>query len=231
MSPINTTLLNTPLVGVEDLQRAAFYVFFESMNNAIDEISGYWAPRDVEFNAATGRVLSPTVIEYIAPDNFYEGHKPSLIRGKPELYPNLAVFVTQAAPSPFDQGLDWGDSWIITILVEVMVKGSNEDETNRRIKRTTEAAILCLRRNMALGGATDGYVAAPLVTISDLFALQSISQGGAYPSEGGSGARYLWQGAQITFRIQKESIQEPSSGPGTFAGASQRDYSQFIDQG
>lgn len=231
MVQINTSLLNTPLVGLEDLQRAAFYVFFESMNTALDQISGYWSSRDSQFNAVTGLAIETTTLEHIPPTNFHEGHKPSLIRGAPESYPNLAVFATQAAPSRFDQGLDWGDSWLITLLVEVMVKGFTEDETNRRLQRTTEAAILCLRRNMELGGATDGYRDAPAVIVSDLFAMRSTSEGGGYQGEGGSGARYLWQGSQITFRIQKESVQGPSSGSDTFAGASQRDYSQFIDQG
>jgi hypothetical protein len=225
------TLLETSVVGLEDFQRAAFYVFFEGMNNALAVIEAYWQPRDQTFNDRTGRDIPPTTLEPFPNDNFHEGHRPSLVNGTPENYPNLTVFATQAVPSPFDQGLDVEDSWIETLLVEVMVKGSNEEETNRRIQRATEAAVMCIRRNMGLGGATDGYTAAPSVVISDLFAVRSISQGGAYPGEKGSGARYLWQGSQITFRVQKESVQQPSDGSDTFAKASTVDYSAQIDQG
>jgi hypothetical protein len=234
------TLIKTSLVGLEDVQRAAFYVFFEGMNNALDEIENYWTERDVIFDQMTGKDISPSLLERITPENFHEGHKPSLINGNPDRYPNVAVFATQAGPSPQDQGLDHEDSWLDTLIVEVMVKapalnlndmsGDNEVLCNRRIQRTTEAAVLCLRRNPSLGGAMDGYTAAPQIIISDLFAMRSPSQGGAYSGEIPAGSRYVWQGSQITFRIQKEST-PPSSGPGTFAEASQVDYSANIDQG
>jgi hypothetical protein len=225
------TLLQTPVVGLEDFQRSAFYVFFEGMNNALSEIADYWLPRDQIFDQRTNSLFAPTILEPVPPENFHEGHKPSLINGSPENYPNLSVFATQANPSPQDQGLDLEDSWIETLIVEVMVKGDSEELTNRRIQRTTEAAVMCIRRNMGLGGATDGYVAAPAVIISDLFAMRSTSQGGAYPGQAISGARYLWQGSQITFRVQREQAQQPVSGLSTFAEASQVDYSANIDQG
>jgi hypothetical protein len=224
------TLIDTPVVGLEDLQRSAFYVFFEGMNNALSEIEAYWLPRDQIYNTRTNQSIPPTTLEPIPNGNFHEGHKPSLVNGTPEGYPNLAVFATQAAPSPYDRALDVQDSWLITLLVEIMVKGANEDETNRRVQRNIEAAVMCLRRNLGLGGATDGYLGAPSIVVSDLFAVRSVSTGGAYPGESGSGARYLWQGAAITFRMLKESTL-PTDGPDTFAKASQVDYSAQIDQG
>jgi hypothetical protein len=235
MTNTDTTLVSTPLVGLEDLQRAAFYVFFEGMNNSLDEIQARWEDRDARFNTVTGQNIPPTILEHIETKNFYEGHKPSLIRGNPDLYPNVAVFGTQATPAPESDRFDQLDSWLDSLLVEVMVRGNDEETTNRRIQRTVEAAILCLRRNPTLGGAVFGMQTAPTVIISDLFAVNSPSQGGAYPGERNStgstsGARYLWQGAQIQFRVQKDSV-SPSSGPGTFADASQIDYSQYIDQG
>lgn len=229
------TQLTTPLVGLEDLQRAAFYVFFEGMNNTIDEIQARWASRDEEFNTVTGRMLPATALEHIQSANFHEGHKPSLIRGNPDLYPNIAVFATQATPSPESDRFDQIDTWFDSLLVEVMVKGYDEETTNRRIQRTTEAAVMCLRRNSTLGGAGFGFQTAPTVIISDLFAVNSPSQGGAYPGQANptgstSGGRFLWQGAQIQFRVVRDSVY-PSSGPGTFADASQIEYSQHIDQG
>lgn len=223
MSFIQHTLIDTPLVGLEDLQRAAFYVFYAGMNNAIAQIQDYWASRDIKFNALTGRNIPITVLEPIPASNFHEGHKPSLIQGDPSNYPNIAVFATQADPSPENDSFDQIDSWANRLLVEVMVKGDDEETTNRRIQRTTEAAVMCLRRNPTLGSAVFGLRTAPTVIISNIFAVNS-------PSQGGTGTRYLWQGAQIQFRISKDSV-NPSSGPGTFAGASQIDYSQYVDQG
>lgn len=219
------TLLDTPTVGLEDIQRALFYVFFESLNNALTEVSGYWTQRDQRFNELTGRDIPVTVLETIPNDNFHEGHKPSLILAGPESFPNIAVFAMRADPSAESAHFDHIDSWNDLLLVETMVKGTDEDTTNRRIQRTVEAIILCIRRNRDLGGAVNGISSAPSIMISDLFAVASSpSQGGGY------GERYVWQGAQINFRVQKDSV-SPSSGPGTFAQASQVDYSQYIDQG
>lgn len=243
MSITPFTLLNTPLVGLEDLQRAAFYVFFEGMNNAIDEISDYWIPRDQEFDQLTGSSFSPIALEHISNENFHEGHKPSLLRGSPENYPNLTVFATQADPSAENSRFDQIDSWLNSLLVEVMVKApapnpqdqSSETICNRRIQRTAEAVVLCLRRNQNLGGANYGLNQWPSILISDISAVRSPSQGGAYPGQQGSsgartGERYVWQGAAIRFRIQKDAI-PALSGAGTFAESSQIDYSKYIDQG
>jgi hypothetical protein len=235
MPLIPFTLTETPLVGLEDLQRAAFWVFFEGMNNALQEISDYWAPRDLVYDQRVGTTLAPTVLEAIPTNNFHTGHKPSLVNGSPDNYPNLCVFAMQATPAAESNNYDQIDAWLDSLLVEVMVKGPDEDVTNRRIQRTVEAAVMCIRRNPTLGGSTYGLANAPSIVISDLFAVSSSSQGGAYqyqPNPMGmvDGGRYVWQGAQIQFRIQKDSS-PPSSGPGTFAEASQIDYSQYIDQG
>lgn len=237
MSPVTPySLVSTPLVGLEDLQRATFYVFFEGMANSLNEIEAYWADRDVIYDERVGTTLAPTILEPIPNSNFHEGHKPSLINGSPEDYPNLAVFAMQASPAPESIKYDQIDAWMDNLLVEVMVKGQSEDETNRRIQRTVEAAVLCVRRNPTLGGATYGIATTPSIVISDLFAVRSTSQGGGgyvgQPGDSGAatGGRYVWQGAQIQFRIQKDSS-PPSSGQGTLADASQIDYSQHIDQG
>src|SRR5438309_7529424 len=129
----------------------------------------------------------------------------------------------QADPSPEDLRFDQIDSWIDQLLIEVMVKGTDETTTNRRIQRAVEAAVLCIRRNPNMGGATYGLNTRPSIVISDIFAVRSPSQGGAYqnqPDQSGSrtGARYIWQGAQIRFRIQKDSV-TPASGSETFVGA------------
>jgi hypothetical protein len=146
-------------------------------------------------------------------------------------------------PSPESDRFDQMDSWQDSVLVEIMVKagpttnqqGGDIDETveelvNRRCHRTAEAVVLCLRRNINLGGAVNGILTAPSISIGDVFAVRSTGQGGAYPAQGGSGGRYIWQGASIEFRVQKDSVL-PADGAATFAKASSVDYGQYIDQG
>lgn len=226
------TLIDTPLVGLEDVQRAAFYVFFEGFNNALREIAGYWITRDQEYDSRVGTKFAPVELEPIPNANFNEGHKPSLILTGPSSFPNLAVFAIQATPSPESDKFDHMDSWIDSILVEVMVKAleTQEEIVNRRIHRATEAAVLCIRRNQDLGGAVTSLSTSPSIDISEVFAVRSPSQGGAYKGQIPSGNNYIWQGSSIRFKVPKDSVL-PSSGPNTFDTASQVDYSQYIDQG
>lgn len=219
---ISQSLIQTPVTGLEDIQRATFYMFFSKMNGMLQQISDYWTPRDLRFDEVTGRSTSPTVLESIPNANFHEGHKPSLINGAPENYPNLAVFAMRADPNEEDGPFDQIDSWSDQILVEIMVKGEDEDLVNRRIQRTTEAAVACLREYPTLGGAVLGPESSPVVTISDVFALK------ADPSNGGYGERLIWQGSAIEWIIQKKSTQPQSP---IFSQSSQTDYSKYIDQG
>jgi hypothetical protein len=218
------TLLDTPLAGLEEIQRTVFYAFFEGMNTAQQQVDAYWQTRDQRFNVVTGRKIPAILLEPIPPQNFHEGHKPSLVLGGPETFPNIAVFANSATPSPEDGQFDQLNSWEILVTVEILVKGENEDETNRRVQRAAESALLCLNRNQTLGGAVTGLTASPTVVISDLFKVASPGQGGAYKKT------YVWQGAQITFSVQKDAV-IPSDGADTFARSSEVDYSQYIDQG
>lgn len=218
-----TTLL-TPAVGLEDLQRASFYVLFESVNIVIPQVSAYWNAKDARFDVVTGRKTSPTSIEPIANDNFHEGHRPSLILSDPTGYPNLAVFAMRADPSSENNQLDHFDSFSDSILIEIMVKANDEIVVNRRIQRTTEAVAIAIRNNQTMGGACTGLETAPSVIISDVMAMKSNA------SKGGYGQRYIWQGSALQYRIRKDAVLPGLDGD-IFAGTGQTDYSRFIDQG
>lgn len=219
-----TTLIETPVVGLEDLQRAAFYVFFENFNATLQAVSDYWTQRDLDFDTHTGRTTAPTVLEQIKNDNFHEGHKPSLIRSPPEGYPNLSVMALRADPSSETDRFDQMDSWSDSLMIEILVKATDEDAVNRRIQRTTEAAMICLRRNPTLGSSVYGLENTPTVMISDVFALKSDAGSGGY------GERFIWQGSQISWRVRKDST-SPGPNASIFQHSASTDYSQFIDQG
>lgn len=218
------TLLTTPTVGLEEIQRAAFFVFYEGFNPALVDVAAYWNPRDVLFDQHTNRKTAPTTLEPISNKNFHEGHKPSLVKGTVDDYPNLAVFATRADPSPESDQFDQMDSWSDAVLIEIMVKATDEDAVNRRIQRAAEAAVICVRQNPTLGGAVTGLEGVPNVVIGDVFAVRET------PNQGGYGQRFIWQGAAINFRIRNDSV-TPGLPGSIFSQSSQVDYSQFIDQG
>jgi hypothetical protein len=220
-------LIGTPLIGLEFLQRQAFRVLFENLNGVIEEIESYMALSDEEISTLTGREYVPTTIERIDAANFYEGHRPSLMDGSVERYPNVAVMAFNASAND-DDDLDQLDSYRDLLTVEAMVKSLNsEEEVNRRIQRTAEAVNITLLRDQTLGGIITGFEGVPAVEVSNVFKAKSSK---------GYGADWLWQGVRLDYVVRKEAVRPTSSTSEIFraspeVGRNSIDYSRFIDQG
>jgi len=73
------TLTSSPIIGLEQIQRQAFFVLFDGLNDAISQIQAIMDDSDQEFATRTGRTYTELEIEQIADSEFYEGHRPSLI--------------------------------------------------------------------------------------------------------------------------------------------------------
>jgi len=225
------TLVSEPILALEAIQREAFRVFFDQLNGAIDQIADFMAPRDEALAAHVGSEYVPTVIEHVAPENFYEGHRPSLISAPVTAYPNLAVWAVRSVPAPESAQLDQISVSRTLLYVECMVKSAaDEGEVNRRILRTVEAVNLCVMSNPTLNGIVNAADSEPSVTISEVFTRKETT---AY------GPHWFWQGARLEYAVRKEAALPSSSSGSIFRtapesgprGVSGLDYSQFIDQG
>jgi hypothetical protein len=223
------TLVTEPILGLENIQRAAFLVFFEQLNGAISQIASFMDDRDQEFATRTGRDYVPTVVEPVDSNNFYEGHRPSLIDAPVTLYPNFSVWSVRATPTP--ESADFDQSFVSRTLlyIECMVKSNlDEGEVNRRLLRTVEATHLCVMSNPTLGGVVIGADSDPSVTISEVFTRKERT---AY------GPHWFWQGARLEYAVRKESAMPSFSTSGSIfrtapsgPGIAGTDFSQFIDQ-
>lgn len=193
------TLTSSPIIGLEQIQRQAFYALYDRLNGAIVDIQEEMNLSDQQFAEKTGREYVPLEIEAVANAEFYEGHRPSLINSPVENYPNCSVWCSSAQMSDNSEYMDHTDIFINELTVEVMVKASpSEDESvvNRRAIRTAEAAHFSLMRDQTLGGIVTAFADLPTVNLSEVFKRQDST---------GYGEEYFWQAARLDYTILKES--------------------------
>jgi hypothetical protein len=195
-----TTLVSTPTVGLEEIEREAFLVLFDNINAVQDAVADYWSTPDQDFATRTGRTYEPLTLETVEPDNFHHGPTPSLIKAPIERYPNVSVWVSRATSANLD--FDHQSSWNLTLNVEVMAKGGNEHDVNRRAIRLAEAANICIRRNRTLNGAVGEISTDPTFVPGDTFVRRENT---AY------GPQWFWRGARLEYAVRKEAT-FPSGG-------------------
>jgi hypothetical protein len=199
------TLITDSTIGTEDVQRQAFLVALDHFNDALIAIASKWDINDEALALRLGVEYVPTVLEPIPVENFYEGHVPSLINAPVDKYPNFAVMVFRATPGAENDLMDHGDLYRDSLVIDVMVKGQNEQEVNRRAHRTAEAANLCIRSNPTLYGVVDGLDTAPSLDISDVFVRRD-------KEKGHYGQTWFWQGARLSYGVRKTATLASSIG-------------------
>lgn len=197
-------LVDTPVMALNKIQRQAFYTLFAGLNGFIAAAESALHDSDVEFEAITGRTLGVRSIERIAPDNFVEGYKPTLIDAPITAYPNCSVWTTRATGLGTDY--DHIDVFNISLFVEVMVKSSpdeGEDLVNQRATYTADAAHACLKADESLGGLIFN-VGVPTANLSGVFTRKEQT---AY------GPHWFWQSCRLEYAVRKEAAiyQQPSS--------------------
>lgn len=237
------TLITEPILGLEMIQRAALKIFFDQLNGALTQVSDYMGASDQDLAAHMGLPYTPLAVEPVLPENFYEGHRPSLIDAPIENYPNLSVWSARVSADAESALMDQMTITNTSLVIEVMCKAAPEEGegvVNKRLLRTIEAVCLCVISNPTLRGLVNGNDSEPTVDVSEVFTRKERT---AY------GPHWYWQGSRIEFLVRKESA-PPSShvGASNFlrtlhadsaplqaaqpeSGIPALDYSQFIDQG
>lgn len=196
------TLVAQPTIGLEEVQRQAFFVLFDNLNETLEIIGSYWDTKDQEFAQHTGREYVQTILEPIQPGNFVEGHAPSLINAPIDRYPNCSVMAYQTTPGAGHAAFDQIDVYRNVLYVDVMVRSDrSEEEVNRRIHRLVEATNIVLQQHETLNGIVSGHEDGPSITLGDVFTKKERT---AY------GPHWFWQGARLTYAVRKEA-QIPSA--------------------
>jgi small nuclear ribonucleoprotein (snRNP)-like protein len=191
-------------IGLEEVQRAALVRLFRHLNTAITERQTLKEAEDEAMADFLGREYVPVELETIEPENFYEGHRPSLIRAPITAYPNCAVWAVRATPHPESARSDHTDIYNVLLFVEVMCKSiDSEDIVNKRIVRTAEAVGAVMSDDETLGGVVTGFSNTVSPSLSDVFTRKEKTTFGAV---------WFWQGARLEYVVRKDAIRYLPSG-------------------
>ncbi len=188
--------------GLERLQREVLICLHAGINDEIQVQEDYWDPLDEEYANIFQTRYDPVAIERIDSQNFYDGHRPSLIDAPITLFPNVSAMAFQADPGGVGSGTDQAEEFLRRLYIEIMCKSSPapadlpgyEQQVNRRIQRTTDAALTVLMKNRRLNQTVFPLGITPSVRITEVFAGRI---------DKGSGDRFLWQGSRIELRSGK----------------------------
>jgi hypothetical protein len=176
-------------IGLELIGKQALGILKEGLN---DEL----ASRQADWETLDGLMgYKPITVERVAPDNFYYGHRPSLIDAPLEKYPNCAAMAYSAQPAAEGDLHDHEDVYDVSLFVELMCKSDDEGVVNSRIARTADAAHAVLIADPTLKGLVVAIGNQPIVVLTDVF---------ARPER--DGARFVWQGARLEYKIKKYSV-------------------------
>jgi hypothetical protein len=197
-------------LGLERIQREAFLVLFNNLNQELQILESAWTTLDNQLAVETGRDFDPIALESVEDFNFHMGHRPSLIEAPIQRYPNVSVMAYQVRPvsaNPIDQmamNLD-------RLFIEIMVKSpqfatSTEEATagqieaerivNARVQRTTDAVNNVIQSNRTLNGTVQEIIGTPSVIISDVFPRAEKTS---------YGQPWLWQGSRLEYEVSKLS--------------------------
>lgn len=189
-----TDLITARGFGLEIIEREVHVILFDQLNDELDVQEELWYQEDEEFGEKVGIDLGKTFLEHVPPENFYSGHRPSLLKGGAENFPNVCVMCYAAVPI---DDIDQTQNWLVDIDIEVMVKSEiGEADANRKIHRTVEAINQVMFRNDSINGYSIGYTGDPDVIITNIF----------YQNEEVShGKEWWWMGARIGYNIIRHS--------------------------
>ena len=197
-------------LGLERIQREAFLVLFNNLNQEIAILESAWTTLDNELAVATGRDFDPITLERVEDFNFHMGHRPSLIEAPIQRYPNVSVMAYQVRPEGVNQ-IDQMAQSLDRLFIEVMVKspqyatsteeandGQVEAEriVNARVQRLTDAVNNVIQNKRTLNGTVQDIIGIPSVIISDVFPRASHTS---------YGQPWLWQGSRLEYEVSKLS--------------------------
>lgn len=191
--------------GIEETQRSALIRLFDGVNAAITEREAMGRVSDEALANHMGVTYVPLEVELIDNLNFYEGHRPSLIKAPIDKYPNLSIWGVRATPHVESASSDHTNITNVLLFIEVMCKAIEEGDVNKRLVRTVEAVNSVMQEDPTLGGGVTGFTSDPTLNLSDVFVRREQTS---------YGDLWYWQGARLEYVVRKDS-NLPSSSDGT----------------
>lgn len=183
----------TGLIATELLQRQAIKILYDNLNTKLDSLAAGWTSEDTDYFTSIGRSNPIELPEDIQAENFYPGTVPSLLNSTPDRYPNVCAFSWRGIPKSRD--FDQGDSYNMTLMIEVMCKSvSSEIEVNSRTQRTLDAIHQVMLENRTVNHLVSPILP-PVKSLGDVFVGRQDKTNRL--------DKWFWQGGYLEYNIDK----------------------------
>jgi hypothetical protein len=169
-----------------------------------------WAQRNADLSAQLPLVLPAARIDRVAPQNFFEGARPSLLQSSIDFWPSVTcrAALAQAASEQIDQL----DVLSVRLDVEVLCKSQQvaqdrlheqegidaEGYVNQQVQMLSAAVHMCLRLDPTIGGRFEPLERPPTKRQGFPFAVAGNNRERA-------GAYHLYCGCQMQYTVRVNS--------------------------
>jgi hypothetical protein len=201
--------------GLERVQVAAWRLLALNLNDEIDLLETAWGDIDQETADIAGAAYTPVTVEHVATQDFFRGHRPSVLAAPMDRFPAVAVLTSQSRWSPLLDS-DQGEAQTIAMAIELVVRSAEyagetyeqtikaEDEVNSRCLRTVDAIRNVISRSPSLGGSVAPIANEPTVRILNVAQRRERQT---------TGALWLIQGARLEYTVERPARLEPLPSP------------------
>jgi hypothetical protein len=214
VSNVWSELLVTEDLGLELVQRAAWFQLLQNLPALVAKQQLDWDARDVLLAAKLSEAVSPTALEIPIERDFHEGINPAILDAPMDRFPNVSVLCFAGSADPAEQ-FDQFDTYALTLQVETVVRAgpfkddqSDFDAMNeasklvqRRCHRFTAAVVQAIGMDKTLGGLVLPIRRPPNVTESNIIRRKSESEQGGRAS----GSAWFLQGSRLIYTVSKHS--------------------------
>lgn len=201
--------------GLEVVQVAAWRLLVLNLNAEIDLLETAWAANDTVTASIAGASYTPVTVENVATQDFFRGHRPSVLAAPMDRFPAVAVLCSQSRWDPLLDS-DQGESQNISMAIELVVRSAEiagetyeatvkaEDEVNSRCLRTVDAIRNVIARSPSLGGTVAPIATEPTVRILNVAQRRERQT---------TGALWLIQGARVEYAVERPARVQPLPSP------------------
>jgi hypothetical protein len=201
--------------GLERVQVAAWRLLAVNLNDEIDFMQPAWDAIDQETADIAGTTYVPVTMEHVALQDYFRGHRPSVLTAPINRFPAVAVLTSMSRFTPIVDS-DQGQAQVITMAIELVVRSAEitgqtyeatvtaEDQVNSRCLRTVDAIRNVIARSPSLGGSVAPIAEEPIVRILNVAQRRERTT---------SGLPWLIQGARLEYMVERPARLEPLPSP------------------
>jgi len=194
---------------LEQVQRSAKAQIMKYLPEITKQLQSVWDERDEEYCELINVAYSKVKIPNVDKQNFYTGIKPSLLLAPVQMWPSITVWCHDSKASMFQA--DQYDTNDAKLGIEVLCNAGPinkeklhlkegillEQQLDSQIQRLTDAVLMCIKKDPALGGVIHGAIEKPANVTTSLPWSRQDEQTSNW---------YIFQGKLCEYTVQKNTF-------------------------